>query len=115
MRRVLDPFRFVLICRCWIDQPASTSNHRLPAGGEPAASGAAGRRTYGTFAEIGDFASSTLLADGRVLIVGYYSAVAGLYGPDTGSFSHTGKVALTSVSNAVLLTDGKVLFTGGDD
>jgi galactose oxidase-like protein len=66
----------------------------------------------GTFAGIGQFVSTaTLLADGRVLILG---RGAGLYDPGSGTFSPTGTPTGWDGS-AILLTNGKVLFTGGID
>jgi hypothetical protein len=54
----------------------------------------------------------TLLADGRVLVVGGYNEI---YDPSTGTFSLTGKIDLQQSSTATLLTllkNGKVLLTG---
>jgi large repetitive protein len=67
----------------------------------------------GTFVGAGPVGgSATLLADGRVLVVGAYSGLAGLYDPGTGTFSPTGRPSGLRHS-AILLTNGKVLFTGG--
>ena len=67
----------------------------------------------GTFIGAGPVGGiATLLADGRVLVVGAYSGLAGLYDPDTGTFSPTGTPTGWHGS-AILLTNGKVLFTGG--
>jgi hypothetical protein len=57
---------------------------------------------------------ATLLADGRVLVVGEYSGLAGLYDPAAGIFSPTGNANLPH-SSATLLSSGKVLFSGGTD
>jgi Kelch motif len=56
--------------------------------------------------------SATLLPDGRVLVVGAYSGLAALYDPASGTFSPTGRPGSLHDS-AILLTNGKVLFTGG--
>ena len=57
-------------------------------------------------------AFATLLSDGKVLVVGAYSGLAGLYDPGSGTFSPTGSPTGWHGS-AILLTNGKVLFTGG--
>jgi len=57
-------------------------------------------------------APATLLPDGNVLFAGQYPAQ--LYDPLTGSFSVTGTMVWDH-STAAVLTDGKVLFTGGED
>jgi len=54
--------------------------------------------------------TATLLADGWVLIVTYYSGLAGLYDPATGTISAIGP---GPGSTATLLANGNVLFTGG--
>jgi uncharacterized protein (DUF2147 family) len=54
----------------------------------------------------------TVLADGRVLVVGGYNEI---YDPSTGTFALTGNLDLQQSSTATLLTllkDGKVLLTG---
>lgn len=54
----------------------------------------------------------TVLADGRVLVVGGYNEI---YDPATGAFALTGKLDLQQSSTATLLTvlkNGKVLLTG---
>jgi hypothetical protein len=72
--------------------------------------------------------TATVLADGRVLIVGglgpepdglFYSAdiplfTAELYDPSTGTFSATGDMIPTTVGTATLLPSGKVLIVGGE-
>ena len=70
-------------------------------------------------------ATAVLLADGRVLIVGGWTARDGvgafagvssaeIYDPVTGSFSPTGSMAEGRVSpSATLLADGRVLVAGG--
>jgi len=63
--------------------------------------------------------ASTLLADGRVLIV-WEDDLAEIYDPETGSFTQTGKPLGPSPYNlglatATLLMDGKVLVAGGED
>jgi hypothetical protein len=67
----------------------------------------------GTFIGAGPVGGiATLLPDGRVLVVGAYSGLAGLYDPGSGTFSPTGSPTGWHGS-AILLTNGKVLFTGG--
>jgi hypothetical protein len=72
----------------------------------------------GTFTLTGSFdflmsPTSTLLSDGRVLVVSS-DQEADLYDPNTGTFSSAGstKDALYS-ETATLLTDGRVLIAGG--
>ena len=62
----------------------------------------------------GNSGSATLLADGRVLLVGYYTNLAALYDPLSGQCSPVGS-ARRSRPSATLLADGKVLFAGGND
>ena len=73
--------------------------------------------------------SATLLSDGRVLIgggIGFDAdgrpldsgplASAETYDPKTGTFSSTGQMAFVAENyTATLLSDGRVLFAGGDD
>jgi hypothetical protein len=73
--------------------------------------------------------SATLLSDGRVLVAGGAAfdatgrplgngplASAELYEPKNGSFSLTGSMAFVAeFYTATLLSDGRVLFAGGDD
>jgi hypothetical protein len=86
--------------------------------------------TTGLFAAAGIYATvppnftfcggraSTLLADGRVLIV-WEDDRAEIYHPETGAFTQTGKPLGPSynvgLATATLLMDGKVLIAGGDD
>ena len=72
----------------------------------------------GTFTATGSFAAAgpgtmnaTLLADGKVLVLAYYTSLAGIYDPATGTFRTVGLG--TSTSTTTLLVNGKVLFTGG--
>jgi hypothetical protein len=66
--------------------------------------------------------TATLLADGRVLVVGGYSYVdynnlssAELYDPATGTWGSTGSLNISrSGHTATLLANGKVLVVGGD-
>src|ERR1035437_3553433 len=64
-------------------------------------------------------ATATLLADGRVLVVGGHNsesvlASAELFSPVTDSFRATGSMTMPRENHAAsLLTDGRVLITGG--
>ncbi len=84
--------------------------------------------TTGTFSPTGSMStrraaqSATLLADGRVLIVGGHKfnfansaqSSAEIYDPTTGSFSATGSMAVARERHtATLLAAGTVLITGG--
>jgi Galactose oxidase, central domain len=89
--------------------------------------------TANAFSQTGSLAAArglhtaTLLSDGRVLIagggpanwvsvVGPYLASAELYDPKTGTFSPTGSLTTTREGHtATLLSDGRVLITGGND
>jgi hypothetical protein len=76
----------------------------------------------GTFAATGNmtgppsFTTATLLPDGRVLLAAYGDGALGskIYDPSTGEFSLTGPQTGFEL-RATLLTDGKVLVTGGND
>ncbi len=57
-------------------------------------------------------APSILLGDGTVLFPGQYPAQ--LYDPKSDSFSPSG-MSISNLSEAVALTNGKVLFAGGED
>jgi hypothetical protein len=65
--------------------------------------------------------TATLLADGRVLFAGGYTAQgvtasAEMYDPATGAFTPTGKMAVKRHKHAaVRLEDGQVLIVGGSD
>lgn len=84
----------------------------------------------GTFSRTGSLTAirggktATLLKDGRVLITGGYNcadaehagiwATAELYDPATGAFRATGSMGVArEFHTATLLTDGRVLITGG--
>ena len=56
--------------------------------------------------------TATLLPNGKVLIAG--GPTAELYDPVTGTFSATGNMATGGIGLAILLNDGKVLITGGN-
>ncbi len=59
---------------------------------------------------------ATLLIDGRVLIVGWYTRLAELYDPGTGTFSPAGYTLFSHGQGptATRLLDGRVLIVGGD-
>jgi hypothetical protein len=85
----------------------------------------------GSLADARGYHTATLLPDGRVLvtgggppgwpgsftgITGPFLASAELYDPKTGTFSPTGSMATPrEVHTATLLSDGRVLITGGAD
>lgn len=60
--------------------------------------------------------TATLLSDGKVLIVGWFTKRAELYDPATGTFSATGDTISShgQGSTATRLMDGKVLIVGGN-
>jgi hypothetical protein len=77
--------------------------------------------SYGNLDRTGDMVdarrdhTATLLADGRVLIVGWSGVKAELYNPITGTFTYTGDTVFShgQGSSATRLEDGKVLIVGG--
>jgi hypothetical protein len=82
--------------------------------------------TRGAMATAREQHTATLLADGRVLIVGgttstgtgdsHPTATVEVYNPSTGSFSVTGSMAEARILHtATLLPSGKVLVAGGGD
>ena len=61
---------------------------------------------------------ATLLADGRVLVIGGFgsnSDVAQIFDPGTGSWTLAGSMLHPRFSGATLLQDGRVLVSGGMD
>jgi N-acetylneuraminic acid mutarotase len=57
---------------------------------------------------------ATLLADGRVLVVGGGTPVAEIYDPETGDWTETGSLVEERESfTSTLLPDGRVLVSGG--
>jgi hypothetical protein len=105
----------------------------LGLGDAPLASAVRYDHTTGMFSPTGPLATgrafhtATLLSDGRVLITGGgpvswgsgagpFLASAEIYDPTTGTFSPTGSMATARTSHtATLLSDGRVLITGGAD
>ncbi len=109
----------------------STGRVLIAGGGAPAEAARAELYdpTTGTFAATGSMmtarygATATVLADGKVLIAGGWSedpntpvlASAELYDPATGRFSSTGPMTTPRAGHsAALLSDGRVLITGGE-
>ena len=81
---------------------------------------ATGNMVYSLFAGH----SSTLLNNGKVIIIGtrkqcvgywceYYEGVGQIYDPATGVFTYTGSTTNRSYHTATLLSNGNVLITGG--
>ena len=61
------------------------------------------------------WSGSSLLGNGKVLVVGGTTAAAELFDPATGTFSATGSMATRHhVGTATLLSDGRVLVAGGN-
>ena len=103
----------------------------LDAGSGPVHSAELYDARTGTFSLTGSMAhvdpTATLLIDGRVLIAGGSSAsgeaqflgmlyAAELFDPATGVFDPTGSIVnARERGTATLLSDGRVLLTGGDD
>jgi len=87
--------------------PTPTHTPTLPASGSFTPTGSMTTSDNGT---------ATLLADGRVLIVGNGATSPELYDPATGKFSSTGPAAKDgNFGTATRLADGRVLFVGGND
>jgi probable HAF family extracellular repeat protein len=59
---------------------------------------------------------ATLLTNGKVLVVGYFTTYAELYDPTTGTFSATGAMLVShgQGATATRLSDGRVLVVGGN-
>ena len=102
----------------------------LRSASEPVATAELSDPATGTFTMTGAMATArerhtaTLLADGRVLIVGGTTSTgtgdlhptAEVYNPSTGSFSVTGSMAeARNYHTATLLPNGKVLVVGGGE
>ncbi len=70
----------------------------------------------GSMAHARDGQTATLLANGRVLVVGGADNTAELYEPKTGTFGPTGSMTtMRAGQTATLLADGRVLLAGGTD
>ncbi|MGD0018302.1 MAG: kelch repeat-containing protein [Candidatus Limnocylindrales bacterium] len=70
----------------------------------------------GSMAVARDAQSATVLADGRVLVVGGADNTAELFDPATGLFTRTGSaIVVRNSASATLLEDGRVLLAGGSD
>jgi Kelch motif len=104
--------------------PLMQSKPGIATPGESATSAAVETRSataapIGHFTPTGDMAMkggglATLLADGRVLVLG--SPTPELYDPGTGKFSPTGSMSTSRGSeSATRLLDGRVLIVGGQD
>ena len=77
-------------------------------------------KATGSMSESRAYHTSTLLANGKVLIIGGYSGLAGtlataeLYDPASGTFSATGSMSIArDYHTATPLANGKVLIVGG--
>jgi hypothetical protein len=106
------------------DQPAIGGPAPTPAASagpsQPAATPAPAPGQTGTMTSGRGFQTATLLADGRVLIVGGYAsgqvplASAEIYDPSTGTFTVTGSMTVGRAEHtATMLSDDRVLITGG--
>jgi hypothetical protein len=104
--------------------PLMQSKPGIATPGESATSTAGETRSataalIGHFTPTGDMATkggglATLLADGRVLVLGS-SPTPELYDPGTGKFSPTGSMSTNRLSeSATRLLDGRILIVGGD-
>lgn len=60
--------------------------------------------------------TSTLLPEGKVLVVGGFNNAAELYDPASGTWSFTGSASMSRLlPTATALKDGRVLITGGEN
>jgi len=60
--------------------------------------------------------TATVLASGKVLIVGGETFAVELFNPTSGTFSLAGSLEVARARHtATLLNDGRVLVTGGED
>ncbi len=101
---------------------ALTAQHDIVMTDLPDCAPPSGWAATGGMAQAREGHTATLLADGRVLVVGGDSgaasplATAELYDPATGTWSPTGRMhEARTLHPATRLTDGRVLVTGGHD
>ena len=99
---------------------ATTASSPMVATARPTATPARASSPTGQMTVERGLHTATLLADGRVLVVGGFTtglsalASAELFDPATGAFSPTGSMATgRAVQIATLLQDGRVLVAGG--
>ena len=123
LARVVGLAAVVALVVAAVGLPLMQSKPGVATPGESATSTAGETRSataapIGRFTATGDMAiegggRATLLADGRILVLG--RAEAELYDPGTGKFSPTGSMSASRGSeSATRLLDGRVLVVGGD-